>query len=78
MPQRPAQRLVVIQQRVEERERERPARGGEYPHRRADHAEGAALQEWLHLIVLQGEAALQEHQGRLQRLAPLRKLVIEN
>src|SRR5207249_1293397 len=59
-----------IEQRVEIRERQAAARAGICPRRRADHADSAALEERVRLLLGQRQATLQKDERRPQRLGP--------
>ena len=71
-----AEGLVVVEQTVEIRERERPARGRVDPRRRTDHGDCPAIDQRQRDGFVQRQAALQKHQARRQRLGPVRDSVV--
>src|SRR5262249_19716513 len=73
MPQRFASRLSLVEQSVEISQREGAAAAGIHPRRGADNRHRAALEHGPGLVFCQGQAALKEHEGRLERLVPARK-----
>src|SRR5262249_10096307 len=76
LPQRTAKRLVLVHQRVEERQAARAAGGRIVARRRADHGERPAAQQRVRLLLVERQAALQEHDRRLERLVPGVELVL--